>query len=156
MDKINLSRLLLNFFTIFIIFSHLSIFYVCYSCCYLVAKSCLTLCNSMDWSLQSSSVHGISQASILEWVAISYSRRTLEKNKLYHGTHRGAAACWPTNSWNLKHLSSWLLIWAYNRDSLFVFFFVLFMAFFFFKKHFIVFPFSCIGQNVHLDFSIRC
>ena len=95
----------------------------------------------MDCSPQSSSVHGISQASILEWVAISYSRRTLEKNKLYHGTHRGAAACWPTNSWNLKHLSSWLLIWAYNRDSLFVFFFVLFMAFFFFLKTFHCFSF---------------
>ena len=69
MGKINLSRLLLNFFTIFIIFSHLSISYVCLSCCYLVAKSCL--CNSMHWSLQSSSVHGISQARILEWVDIS-------------------------------------------------------------------------------------
>ena len=74
MDKINLSRLLLNFFTIFIIFSHLSISYVCLSCCYLVAKSCLTLCNSMHWSLQISSVHGISQARILEWVDILSSR----------------------------------------------------------------------------------
>ena len=40
---------------------------------YSVAKSCLTLCNPMDWSLPGSPVHGISQARILEWVAISYS-----------------------------------------------------------------------------------
>ena len=38
-----------------------------------VTQSCLTLCNPTDCSLPSS-VHGISQASILEWVAISYFR----------------------------------------------------------------------------------
>ena len=32
------------------------------------------LCSLMDFSLLGSSVHGISQASILEWVAISFSR----------------------------------------------------------------------------------
>ena len=40
----------------------------------LVAKSCLTLCNPVDCSPPGSSVHGISQARILEWVAISSSR----------------------------------------------------------------------------------
>ena len=39
-----------------------------------VAQSCPTLCNPMDCSLQGSSVHGISQAGIVEWVAISSSR----------------------------------------------------------------------------------
>ena len=37
---------------------------------------CLTLCYSMDGSPPGSSVHGISQARILEWVAISFSRRS--------------------------------------------------------------------------------
>ena len=37
-------------------------------------KSCRTLCNPMDCSLPGSSVHGISLARILEWVAISSSR----------------------------------------------------------------------------------
>ena len=40
----------------------------------LVAKSCLILCNPMDSSPPGSSVHGISQARIPEWVAISFSR----------------------------------------------------------------------------------
>ena len=40
----------------------------------LVAKSCPTLCNILDCSLPGSSVRGISQARILEWVAISFSR----------------------------------------------------------------------------------
>ena len=35
------------------------------------AQSCLTLYDPMDCSLPGSSVHGISQARILEWVAIS-------------------------------------------------------------------------------------
>ena len=40
----------------------------------LVAQSCWTLCDPMDNSLPGSSVHGILQARILEWVAISSSR----------------------------------------------------------------------------------
>ena len=68
-------------------------------CCCLVAQSCPTLCDSMDYSLLGSSVHGISQARILEWVAIPFSRgssqpkdRTLVfymgRRILYHWTSR--------------------------------------------------------------------
>ena len=39
----------------------------------LVTKLCLTLCDPMDCSPPGSSVHGISQARILEWVAIFFS-----------------------------------------------------------------------------------
>ena len=39
-----------------------------------VAQACLTLCNAMDCSLPGSSVHGILQARILEWVAVPFSR----------------------------------------------------------------------------------
>ena len=39
-----------------------------------VAQSCPTLCSPMNYSPRGSSVHGISQARILEWVAISFSR----------------------------------------------------------------------------------
>ena len=58
------------------IYKKQSLFYThTFSCFYcLVAKSCLTLCNPMDCSLQGSSVHVISLARILEWVAISFSR----------------------------------------------------------------------------------
>ena len=40
----------------------------------LVAQSCLTLCDPTDCSLPGSSIHGILQARILEWVAIPFSR----------------------------------------------------------------------------------
>jgi len=44
-------------------------------CCYsLVAKSHPTLCNPMDCYVPGSSVHGIFQARMLKWVAISFSR----------------------------------------------------------------------------------
>ena len=40
----------------------------------LIAQLCLTLCNPIDCSPLGSSVHGVFQARILEWVAISFSR----------------------------------------------------------------------------------
>ena len=57
------------------------------------AQSCPTLCNPMDCSPPGSSVHGIFQARVLEWVAISFSRGSF----------------WPRDRWNLclLHLSHW-------------------------------------------------
>ena len=39
-----------------------------------VTQLYLTLCNPMEYSLPGSSVHGILQARILEWVTIPFSR----------------------------------------------------------------------------------
>ena len=47
----------------------------CKSACS-AAQLCLTLCSPMDCSPPGSSVHGVFQAKVLEWVAISYSRRS--------------------------------------------------------------------------------
>ena len=41
-----------------------------------VAQLCPSLCNHMDSSPPGSSVHGTLQARILEWVAISFSKRS--------------------------------------------------------------------------------
>ena len=40
----------------------------------LVAHSCLSLCDPMDYSLTGPSVHGLLQARTLEWVAMPLSR----------------------------------------------------------------------------------
>ena len=50
--------------------------YVCSCVCVsvLVAQSCLTLFNPMDCRPPGSSIHGILQARILEWVASPFSR----------------------------------------------------------------------------------
>ena len=45
---------------------------------YPFAKSHLTLCDPMDCSPPGSSVHEISQARILEWVVISFSRESIQ------------------------------------------------------------------------------
>ena len=42
----------------------------------ITTKSCLILCNPMECSLPGSSVHGILQAIILEWVEMPLSRET--------------------------------------------------------------------------------
>ena len=46
----------------------------CWWWCCLAAELCLTLCDPMDSNLSGSSVHGIFQERILEWVAISFFR----------------------------------------------------------------------------------
>ena len=47
-------------------------------------QSCLTLCDPMDCSPPGSSVHGISMAKILEWVAISFSRESSQSRDWTH------------------------------------------------------------------------
>ena len=42
-----------------------------------VTQSCPTLCDPMDCSLPGSSVHGIFQARVLQWVAIAFSTKVL-------------------------------------------------------------------------------
>ena len=54
-------------------------------CCCSVAKPCLPPCDPMDCILPpGSSVHGILQASILEWVAISFSRGSSQTRDQTH------------------------------------------------------------------------
>ena len=50
------------------------------------AQLCLTLSDHMDCSLPGSSVHGISQARVLEWGAIAFSK-----------THLMSTYCMPSN-----------------------------------------------------------
>ena len=52
------------------------------------AQLCLILCTPLDYSLPSSSVHGIIQARILEWVAISSTRGSSQ-----HRDHRTPGSC---------------------------------------------------------------
>jgi len=55
-----------------------------YYCFCLVAKSCLTVCNPMDYSPSGSCVHGILQARILERVFISFSRASSQPRGRIH------------------------------------------------------------------------
>ena len=67
----------------------------------LVAQSCPTLCDPTDCSPPGSSVHGILQARILEWVAMPSSRgwRSRDESQdsrvagrmLYHLSHQGSS-----------------------------------------------------------------
>ena len=57
--------------------------------CCLVTELCLTLCNPMDCSPPGSSVHWVSQARILEWVAISFSRGSSQSKSWTHVSSTG-------------------------------------------------------------------
>ena len=70
------------------------------ACVHVCAHSCLTLCDPMDCSPLGSSVQGIFQARILEWVAVSSSRAS------YHPwgwSHVSCLSC--TGRWILYYLS---------------------------------------------------
>ena len=69
---------------------------------YLCALLCRTLCNPMDCSLPSSSVHGIFQARILKWVAFSYSRGSSQSKDW---TPVSRISC--IDRWILYHCTSW-------------------------------------------------
>ena len=73
-----------------------------------VAQSCLTLCDLMDCSLPSFFVHGIFQARILEWFAVSYSRASSQPKD------QSTYLCllhWQTDSLPLCHLRSPTSVW---------------------------------------------
>ena len=67
-----------------------------------VAQSCLTLRDPMDCSLPGSSIHGIFQARVLEWVANAFSE--LPHNCIYLLTYRywGFLSIFPPYFWNKK------------------------------------------------------
>ena len=75
----------------------------------LVAQSCLTLCDPMDYSPPGSSVHGILQARVLEWVAISFSRKIFPTQ----GSNPGLSHCRHT----LYRLSQVFAITVYAFSS---------------------------------------
>ena len=52
-----------------------------------VAQSCPTFCNPMDCSIPGSTVHGIFQARILEWVGIPLSRGSSQPRDRTHGSN---------------------------------------------------------------------
>ena len=73
-----------------------------------VAQSCPALCDPMDCSPSGSSVHGILQARILEWVAISFSRGISPTQ----GSNLGLPHCRQT----LNHLSHQLISSCLNSN----------------------------------------
>ena len=54
-----------------------------------VAQSCPALRDPMDCSLPGSSLHGIFQVRVLEWVAIAFSSGTTDWFQIGKGVHQG-------------------------------------------------------------------
>ena len=109
---------------LFVLFLVMSLLFVCV--CVLVTQSCTALYHPMDYSLlPGSSVHGILQARILEWVAILFSR----------------GFCWPRDQTQVANIAGrvctiWATREAHDHDLSGLFFFLLTFnfnpAFFFF------------------------
>ena len=83
----------------------------------LFTQPCLTLCKSMHCSLPGSSVHGILQTRILEWVAISFSR-DLPDPGIEHGSPALEAYALPSEPpSHLIHQQSCHLYLQEHRES---------------------------------------
>ena len=81
----------------------------------LVTQSCLTFCDSVDYSLSDFSVHGVFQVGILEWVAISFSTGSSPNpglphcgQILYHLSHQGSPH-FSTPDPSPAHCTGWYL-----------------------------------------------
>ena len=87
------------------------------------AQSFPTLCNPMNCSLLHSSIHGISQARVLEWVAISFfagSSRPRDRTWVSHIVGRGFTV-WATRE-GLKYLTVILIyIFLITNDVEYIF-----------------------------------
>ena len=95
----------------------------------LVAQPCPTLCDPMDCSLLGSSVHGIFQARILEWVAIPFLRGSywprdwtqvscIAVRFFYHLSHRGSPVwCWDSGKRRMRRKENGGLINAGGVDA---------------------------------------
>ena len=59
-------------------------------------KSCSTLCDSMDCSPPGSSIHGIFQARVLEWAAISFSRGSSQTRDWAQASCTAGFTVWAT------------------------------------------------------------
>ena len=80
---------------------HLSAYYTSVLTC-LVSQSCLTLWDPIDCSPPGSSVHGILQARILEWVSMLSSRGSFQ----------------PRDGTQVSHIAGWFFtIWATSENS---------------------------------------
>ena len=91
-------------------------------CVYIgVSDSCsvMPLCNPMDCSLPASSVHGILQGRLLEWVAISFSRGSSRprfpalQESLYHLSHQGCLLLRDITSIKTGQLKKYQQIYAW-------------------------------------------
>ena len=75
-----------------------SVIWVCGYCC-LVAYSCPTLCDPVGCSLPGSSIHGVFQARILEWVVISSSRGSSWPRNWTHISWGSCIVRWILYNW---------------------------------------------------------
>ena len=91
---------------------------VCVCVCVLVAQSCPTLCDPINCSPPGSSVLGISQTRILEWVAFPFSRRSSQPRERTQVSHIAGRifTVWVAKEAHINPLN--LLRWKFLFSSL--------------------------------------
>ena len=92
--------------SLYLIFIYQTCIYMMYFIMLLLLLNCSVMSISIDYSPPGSTVHGILQARILEWVAILLSRgSSWHRNQ----TLVSCISCWQADSLPLSHLRSGIL-----------------------------------------------
>ena len=97
------------------IFSYIYIhIYVCV-CVVKVTQLCLTLCDPVDYSQSGSSVHGIFQARILEWVGVPFSGGSSQPRSRTQVSHIAGrfSTAWITREAHIYRYISIFFFWSF-------------------------------------------
>ena len=107
---------------------------------YLVAQSCLTLCDPMNCSLPGSTVHGIFQAKVLEWIAISFSGVSSWPRDQTHGSCVSCIAGEFLTCWAIGEAISWpyVRVYFWTSESFPLIYVSIFMPVSYYFDHYVV------------------
>ena len=79
-------------------------------------QSCLTFCDVMDHTLPGSSIHGVHQSRILEWVAMPSFMGSSQPRDQTHFSYTSSFGKWVLYHWH--HLGSYHLAHIKHEDTM--------------------------------------
>ena len=112
-----------------------------------VGQSCLTVCDPVHCSPPGSSIHGVLQARILEWVAVSFSRGSSQPRNRTHVSHIAGRRfnLWATREAHIIWVTFGNYVFSY---SVCYFCRVILISFIFLEGICFLWVFSLIGINL--------
>ena len=123
-----------------------------YICMYVCVLSHSVVCDPMDFSPPGSSVHGIFQARVLEWVAISYFRGSSRPRNQIHSS---CFSC--MDRWTLYHCATWeahMCAYIYTYVCIYIYIYIhIHTCVFILYTH--MYIYTCVCVYIYTEFESR-